>query len=310
MTRLNSRQTLAYALIPALAMTLSAGLRADQTMQELLDVLRENGSVSEADYERLIKAAGDDADVTASAGKFVIESDDGKNSFQPIGRIFWDQLWTRDDGSTAIAEDGAELRRARLGIQGTTLGNWKYKLEYDFAGADADLKDGWIAYGDKLNSLDAKYEAKVGQHHVPVGLATISSSKYMTFVRRPLFADGPLSPARQAGLAAKLHDPDYRWMVVGGYFYNEPGNGTAGGPGDDARTRALRVTGIPLRSAGDRLLHIGASLLDIDQNGDDFRVRQRAITHLDSSRLFDTGTIVAGVAGVTAYDIEALALFD
>lgn len=280
---------------------------AAQSMADLLEVLRENGNISQAEYERLMDSQA--SEVTASEGKFVIESPDG-NSFQPIGRIFWDQLWTESDGSPAIFEGGSELRRARLGIQGTTAGHWKYKLEYDFAGSDADLKDGWIAYGDSLDSLEAKYEVKAGQHHVPFGLATISSSKYMTFARRPLFADGPLSPARQAGLAGKLHHPDYRWMVVGGYFYNEPGDGAAGGPGDNARTRALRVTGIPWKSTGNRMLHVGASWMNIDQNGDDFRVRQRAITHLDNSRLFDTGTIVGGIDGVTAFDLEALLLFD
>lgn len=307
-------------------MTMSAQA-SNETMQELLRILRDKGSLTQEEYEMLVNASETDdtrqakaleelvdkthdlPSVSVSEGKYVFESADGRNSFRPIGRIFWDQLWTSDDGSAAVFDGGSELRRARLGVEGKVYRYWKFKLEYDFAGADADLKDGWIAYGNRLGD-NSKYEIKVGQHHVPFGLTTISSSKYMTFARRPLFADGPLSPARQAGVAATFHDADYRWMVAAGFFHDEPGDGAVGGPGESAKTRAIRVTGIPLRSDDDRFLHLGGSLMHIDQGGDDFKVRQRAVTHLDPVRMFDTGTIAGGVDGVDAMDLEALAIYD
>lgn len=312
-----SLRTLLLALIAATSMSTQA---ADDTLSELLKILRDKGSLTEQEYQLLIDASEAETNkalseqaaqpkITVSEGKFEVESADGENSFQPIGRIMWDQLWTSDDGSAAVFDGGSELRRARFGVEGTTHEHWKYKLEYDFAGADADLKDGWIAYGDDLGA-SSKYEVKLGQHHVPFGLTTISSSKYMSFARRPLFADGPLSPARQAGIAAKLHDADYRWMVIAGFFHDEPEDGAVGGPGENAKTRAIRVTGIPLQTDDHRLLHVGASYMNIDQGGDEFRVRQRAVTHLDPARMFDTGTIAGGVDGIDAVDVEALAIYD
>jgi phosphate-selective porin OprO/OprP len=250
--------------------------------------------------------------VVTMKGKFKLESQDGQHSFQSIGRVFWDTIWADDDGSTAVT-DGSELRRARLGFQAQFFNNWQAKLEYDFAGSDADLKDGWISYNNGFSNGD-KYNIKVGQHHVPFGFNTISSSKYMSFLRRPLFADGPLSPARQYGAAFRVDGS--RYLVHAGVFLEAPGDGETNtsnivdSTDDDQRTFAVRVAGTPFMQDEKHLIHIGGSYMHIDVQDNAFRVRQRAITHLDSIRMFDTGTFAAGVIdSVNAYDLESLAIF-
>lgn len=322
----------AAILLGSTAALSTPAFATNDAMLDLLKVLRDKGSITADEYGVLANAANADKEKTegdlkevkdevqkktsdlpivTTKGKLKIESQDGQHSFQPIGRVFWDAIATDSDGSAAIFDGGTELRRARLGFEAQFYKNWKAKLEYDFSGADADLKDGWIAYENNFTPLDnSKYSVKIGQHHVPFGIHTINSSKNMTFARRPLFADGPLQPARQAGVAVKIHDKDYRWHMHGGVFYDEPGDGVAGGSGENAITSAVRVTGIPFMRDEKHLLQVGASYMHIDQNSTPFRVRQRAITHVDSSRLFDTGSIASGgVDSVNAFDLEALAIY-
>ena len=301
----------------------------NEAMLDLLKILRDKGSISADEYELLTSAARADsekveatvnelqAEVTknlpkvTTKGKFKIESQDGQHSFQAIGRIFWDAINTDTDGSTAIFSGGTELRRARLGLQSQFFKHWKAKIEYDFAGGDASLKDGWISYGNKFGMIgDGGFNIKVGQHHVPFGIHTINSSKNMTFARRPLFADGALQPARQAGVAANVYEKDYRWHLHGGVFYDEPDDGVAGGPGENRITASIRATGIPFMKDKTHMLQVGASYMYMDQNDTPFRVRQRAITHKDTSRMFDTGSIGSGgVDSVDAFDLEALAIY-
>ncbi|MFT5425701.1 MAG: phosphate-selective porin OprO/OprP [Gammaproteobacteria bacterium] len=305
----------------------------NEAMLDLLKILRDKGSISNDEYQLLTSASKADGEkvegklneVTADVkektknmakitteGKFKIESQDGQHSFQPIGRIFWDAMNTDSDGSAAIFAGGTELRRARLGFEAQYFKHWKSKLEYDFAGgSDVSLKDGWISYDNKFGLVDnSNFDIKVGQHHVPFGITTINSSKNMTFARRPLFADGPLQPARQAGVAAKIHDDNYRWHLNAGVFYDEPDDGTTGGPGENRVTASIRATGIPFMTDEKHMLQVGASYMYMDQNDTPFRVRQRAITHKDTARMFDTGSIAnGGVDSVDAFDLEALVIY-
>ncbi|MCZ6525098.1 MAG: porin [Gammaproteobacteria bacterium] len=322
-------KTLVSALIITAisAMSLPA-LAVNDAMMDLLKILRDKGSLIQDEFELLQNAAKADEEKIFSAAtdleqkvdkvsekmskltlkdKFKIESQDGAHSFQPIGRVSWDSVWEDNDGSDDVA-GGSELRRARLGFQAQFSENWKVKLEYDFAGSDADLKDGWISYNNKIGG--SKYNLKVGQHHVPFGFNTISSSKYMSFLRRPLYADGPLSPARQYGVALRMDGK--RWLVHAGGFLDEPEDGEVNvdGDGEDARTLAIRVAGLPFFQDKTHLLHVGASYMNIDLRGDSLRVRQRSISHLDNSRMFDTGAFTAGVIDdVNAFDLEALVIY-
>ncbi|MBL4637733.1 MAG: porin, partial [Proteobacteria bacterium] len=147
-------------------------------------------------------------------GKIKITSADGNWSFQPIGRVMWDAVHTdADNGNSSDDVKGTELRRARLGFQGSIY-NWGYKFEADFAGGDASIKDAYVSYGTKFG--DTKFGLKLGQSHIPFGLNTKVSSKYMTFMDRPMFADNSVSPARASGAVVSLAAKDYRWSLAAG----------------------------------------------------------------------------------------------
>ena len=139
----------------------------NEAMADLLKVLRDKGTISAEDYNMLKNAAAADQEKTEAAqaevkkqvaeatadmpkittdGKLVVADREGNWEFQPIGRVMWDAISVDNDGlydGTAGVGDnegrGTELRRARLGFQGSIY-DWSYKFEADFAGGDASIK--------------------------------------------------------------------------------------------------------------------------------------------------------------------------
>jgi phosphate-selective porin OprO and OprP len=303
---------------------------ANDALLGLMKILRDKGSITHEEYNLLLKASeAEDKNAKAEVkkdveqqvaeatkgvpkittkGKFKVESQDGDWAFQPIGRIFWDNIWTDDDGSSA-EDSGTELRRARLGFQGTFLKHWKSKLEVDFANSGTpSWKDSWISYNGK-NSL-GKYFIKVGHHHVPFGHTTISSSKYMPLMRRPLFGDGP-TLSRAVGVA--IREDSKRWFVHAGVF--RPGlssssdeRGDNSGSSDAIHT-AIRVAGTPVFQDKKHLVHVGASYLHTNNNGDSFNYVDNAlITHIGSGGTLDAN-FGRNTKDIDAFDLEALSVW-
>ncbi len=317
---------LATILITSVTLVPAPAFAINDAMLDLLKILRDKGSLTQDEYGLLVNASRADAEkvegVTGelsakldkktsglpkitTKGKLKIESEDGLHSFQPIGRVFWDSVWVDDDGNSG-EKSGSELRRARLGFSAQFFKYWKAKLEYDFAGSEADLKDGWLSYNNKTAG-GSKYNVKVGQQHVPFGFNTISSSKYMSFLRRPMFADGPLSPARNYGAAFRMDGK--RWLVHAGAFLESPKDGKVNvdDGGEDETTFALRIAGTPLMKDKNHLLHLGASYMYKKPHGDRVRVRQRLVSHLSDRALnADFGT---DVNDINAFDVETLAVW-
>ena len=315
-------------------------LAASEAMLDLLKILRDKGSITDDEYSLLVNAAKADGEkvesVAAEAkqaskeidekvkdlpkitteGKLKIESPDGDWSFQPIGRIFWDTVWVDNDGvpidDGGIEESGTELRRARMGFEATFLDVFEAKLELDFAkSVEPEWKDVWIAYVNK-NSL-GKWWLKFGQHHVPFGHATISSSKYQPFLRRPLFADGP-QLARNVGVAFRQESAaKNRWFLHTGFFL-------AGLPGTDDEVNtdtedlesvlwAIRVGGTPVYQDDKHLFHVGGSFQWEQFNGQTFnRIDNALLTHLGDGDSIeaDFGT---NADDMRAFDAEAIAVW-
>jgi len=62
--------------------------------------------------------------------KFVVESGDGDFSLRIGGRIQADAATYSEDRLTH--NDGTEMRRARIFVQGKLWEVWKYKFQYDW----------------------------------------------------------------------------------------------------------------------------------------------------------------------------------
>lgn len=311
--RLHSRlkSLCSAALLGAAAAMPAPAMAANEAMLDLLKALYENGQITAEQYELISNAAKADAEKAEGAkseakqvaedaakkvdekiaempkittdGKLVVESADGDWSFQPIGRIFWDTMWVDDDDGSN-EESGTELRRARMGFQASFMKYFKAKLELDFAtSVEPSWKDVWISYNNK-NSL-GKYWLKFGQQHVPFGHATISSSKYMALMRRPLFGDGP-QRSRNVGVAFRQESADSnRWFVhTGGFLESLPEtddevNTDSGG--EEAVFYAIRGGGTPFYKDDKHLLHIAGSYQWQNNNGDTFNnIDNALLTHI------------------------------
>ena len=323
------RSLLASVLIGSLATISTPVMATNEAMLDLLKILVNKGSITQGEYELLVNTAKADGEKVegninemkaevarktrnlpkvTTKGRIKIESQDGSWAFQPIGRIMWDNIWTDDDGSTA-EDSGSELRRARIGFKATFARVIKSKLELEFANSGtASWKDVWISYNGK-NSL-GKYFIKVGQHHIPFGHATISSSKYMPLMRRPLFGDGP-QQSRNVGVA--LRQDNKRWLVHAGVF--RPGISTGSDEiGDNSGTSdsiftAIRVAGIPYMKDKKHLIHVGASYQHQNVNGDNFsNIDNALITHIGSGSTLDA-SFGTNTDEVDAYDLEAIAVW-
>ena len=211
-----TRKKIVPAFLAASALAAPPLYAANDAMMELLKVLKEKGTLDEASYEAIVSAAkADDEHVQYAEEqikkaekespkidtneKIKISSADGDFTWQFIGRIMAD-YYVADSDITQLATESS-IRRARLGMEGTAWKHWVYKLEYDFAAGEADLKDGYIGFKDDYGSK-AEWWARAGQTYIPFGLATMSSSKYMLFLER-CFSRHVKSEPRSSSTAAK-----------------------------------------------------------------------------------------------------------
>lgn len=312
---------IAGALFGAAVMPAQAN---NEAMMDLLKVLRDKGTISAEDYGMLKNAAAADKEATEAQkaeikkeveaatadmpkittdGKLKVESRDGAWSFQPIGRVMWDYIDTDEDGSPADDFQGTELRRARLGFEGDIY-DWSYKFEGDFAKGDTSIKDAYVGYGTSLGGVKAG--VKLGQSHIPFGLNTKISSKYMSFMDRPFFADSEISPARQSGAVVSLADPEYIWTLSAGYTIGELGGGSTN-KDEDGTTFAVRGSFVPYMASKTQMIQIGAGYLNLSDDADEYGFEQRLVSHKDDVKWLSTE--VTDFDGSDAWTVDALGIF-
>jgi phosphate-selective porin OprO/OprP len=298
---------------------------------DLLEVLRSNGTIDQQSYEALrntvlrdqeqnpaqtghgnesaqeeVKAATAGLTVIETKDKLVIGSRDGAFEWQPIGRLMTD--YNLIDSDSNKLGSGAEIRRARLGMEGVLSEHWIFKTEWDFAGSTVSAKDLFIGYAQD------SWWVKFGQHHIPFGLATMSSSKHMLFVERPLLADQVLQPARQIGVAAFNHWGERATLHIGAFAGTDGEDPDACLPAfdecDEQLSVAARGTFIPIIVDKNHLVHLGAAVWHLDPQDSEVRVRQRpGHFHAVDTRFQDADFGVNGVENVLAFNLEAAAVW-
>lgn len=170
--------------------------------------------------------------------------------------------------------DGAGIRRARIGIEGSYYKDFLYKFEYDFARGNGSVASGitdayvsWKGY-DPLN-------IKVGQFKEPFSLEEATSNRYLTFIERNnvvnAFSDN--DNAYKVGLGLGYSQP--RWTANLALQTESVGSGGASsstssvnamgntnrnnGSGDTGWGVTGRVTGLPWFEDKTKFLHVGLS---------------------------------------------------
>ena len=214
-----------------------------------------------------------------------METPDKEFALKVGGRIMMDGTWVSEDRgiktNVGEQEDGVEFRRARMNLRGRIYGNVEYKLQLDFAGGDAELKDVYIALPDlPLGQL------KMGHFKEPFGLEELTSSKNITFLERVISS---VDPARNTGIM--LHDNfcDQRVTWAAGVFRITDDNGML--QDDDGYSVTGRLTGLPLyEDKGASLLHLGAAYSHRDSANNSVTLRARPEAH-QLDYFIDTGAI-------------------
>ncbi|MBY4637005.1 OprO/OprP family phosphate-selective porin [Sphingopyxis sp. XHP0097] len=215
-------------------------------------------------------------------------------SFKPRGRILVDAGHV--SAPSAISDRALgfsnELRRVRLGVEGTIPGGFGYKLEADFAGGDAELTDAHLTY------KDGPLKVTVGQHNNFQGLEELSSSNDTSFIERAAFTDA-FGFERRVGVSGEVATGDV--IVQGGVFTDNFGD--LSDSGNSSVSLDGRLVFAP--KLGDTQLHFGASAhwRDLGDTVTSVRYRQRPLVHTADIRFISTPSI--GAKSETGYGAEA-----
>ena len=160
----------------------------EDSLLEVLKILKDNGTITSPQYEKLRQTAENDtseqienesSDVkSGTKGGVEFATYDGKFAFELGGRLMVDAAYYDEDKNHLGS--GTELRRARIELEGILFSDWAYEFSVDFADGEADIKDAYIGY-------EALWPLKffVGQFKEPFSLEELTNSKYITFMERP-----------------------------------------------------------------------------------------------------------------------------
>lgn len=289
-------------LASAIASSFMNTAYAGSEIETLIDMLHENGMVSDEQYGRLqaelkqnevvaiqnkqeIQQQITDATNTSNIdikvkGGITVKTNDGKFSTKLGGRVQADAA--SYSGGPAMG-NGTEIRRARLYLQGTMYSDWGYKLQYDFASTGANgkgLADAFVSY----NGFD-DMQLKVGHFKDPFSLEQQTSSKYVIFTERSLAS--AFAAGRHIG--AMVSTKQQHWSLAGGVFGDSVSN--KGGTEDESWGLGARATFAPINDKGS-VLHFGLGLNYRDTGGaNSTRFKQQPETHIAGVNIVDTGTM-------------------
>lgn len=187
--------------------------------------------------------------------------------------------------------DGTDLRRGRLSLQGTLDRDWQYKFELELAGSSGvEATDVFLRYTG-FGAADVT----AGHFKIPFSLDQGMSDKDLAFMERAL----PTALVKSRAPGAMLSRGGSNWsaaaMAYGEQLYPDNTQDEGGGI-------SLRATYAPLLHS-DRSLHLG---LGAQQNwltqtaGDDtpetLRYSSKPESTITSLRMIDTGNIPGDVA--------------
>ena len=202
-----------------------------------------------------------------------LSSNDGKFSFKVRGRLQTDYNAIDQDFDITGRPDvsAAELRRARLGVEGVVFYDVAYKFEVDFANDEVAIKDAYVEY----NGLADGLSLRAGNFKTPNSIDEMTSSRFLTFLERAAFVDA-FALDRQIGggiIYAKEH-----FTLSAGIFgpFAEDDEAYL----KDVKTGAARATVAPINrdvNGVHQVVHLGASWR-MRENSEDLRSPEEGST--------------------------------
>ena len=236
-------------------------------------------------------------------------SSGGGLTIKPFGRLQYDAGHVgRPRG---VADNGlgfaSELRRARIGFEGTIPGGFGYKVEVDFADNEVEITDAFLSYKpSKALALT------LGQHNNFQSLEELTSSRFISFMERAAFTDA-FNFERRVGLSGTWTKGNV--IAQAGLFTDNiedlANAQDAVGLGDENDSLGADARLVFAPKIGGTQLHLGGSAHyrangDTAANGPPTRYRQRPLLHTTNSRFLATPNL--RVENETSYGVELAAV--
>lgn len=233
---------------------------------------------------------------------------------------------------------GMNIRRARLGVEGTFLKHWDYKFEYDFSRGNGTVGSGITDAFVRLNHTDA-LSYKLGSFKEPFSMEEAASNRYLTFIERHMsvnsFVDNPNTYKTgiganyaikrwQTGLAFQT-EPIGSWSAASTSVNANGNQNRNNGSGDTGWQGIGRISGRPWMEDDTKFLHLGISAghtnVNTQYRADGTMVGEGQIgggggmsffafpgTNVDRTNMLNTGNLSTGALGdpnrrqVSSYD--------
>lgn len=231
-----------------------------------------------------------------------LESLNGDQAIQIVGAI--QATYTAYDQSAVGAgaphlNNGSEIRRAQIGVQGTAFQNFGYALVIDAAatgGLASSVKDAFIRY-DGLRP----FSITIGNQKPQSGLEANFSdrSNAQLFVESALSTD-LLTPLSTRFLGVRVSTGNEHYSASLGLFGDDINNNGIALPAKEGWGVHGRLTWAPIASKK-KLLHLGMSgawrsigsgrAVAADPLSSQIRYRARPESTVDGTRLVDTGAL-------------------
>jgi len=108
--------------------------------------------------------------------------------------------------------DGGHIRRARMTFKAQVSDKWYGEVDLDFRDLEIDINDVYVEY-----TVNSKFGIKLGHFREPFGMMTNTTSRYVSFMERPLSSE--MDPSRHLGIGTKYSHS--RFMAGFGLFTDE-----------------------------------------------------------------------------------------
>jgi len=226
----------------------------------------------------------------------------GDWSFKPKGRMQFDTVWVgapdgADDKGLGVA---SEVRRIRLGGEGTMPGNFGYKLEVELSDNKVDLVDTYVSW------QSGPFTLRLGNQNQFQSLDELIGDTTGTVMERAAFTDA-FNFERRLGLTAEWQKGPL--LLQAGLFTDDVNALSNSSNGDENNSFGVDGRIVFAPKWGDTQLHLGASghYRDLNDMADaGVQYRQRPFSHVTNSYFMDSGAIKA--SSETHYGLEFAAV--
>ncbi len=298
-----------WALVP-----LSKATAEKTVAEEILDVLRAQGAISEDQYDDWSERARDERDEwtksAAAAAAAAVAAEEEEDERPPLiiwrdglrvrpsqdvemqigGRVYADYAYFDSDDRTVrfFLEDdldggsGTQFSRARIFVAGRVSEIADFKAEFDFGDGSVEMKDVFA----QLREVPWIGNVRAGHFKEPYTLQRLISSRHIQLMERSVM--NTFSTNRNMGIMIFDDALDGRTTWSLGGFLDVDDTGFAF---DDDPNHHLtaRVTGIAFeRDEGRKLVHLGFSYLHRFV-GEGIRFQSRPESNLSPVDFVDTG---------------------